>query len=71
MFTPLHSSMNQELFEKYVCNQIATMLKYDGAMRPCYCLELKYPLSFSVSYFQLVTQQHESRIVWKEPLQSK
>jgi len=21
MFTPLHSSMNQELFEKYVCNQ--------------------------------------------------
>jgi len=21
MFTPLHSSMNQELFEKYACNQ--------------------------------------------------
>jgi len=21
MFTPLHSNMNQELFEKYVCNQ--------------------------------------------------
>jgi len=25
MFTPLHSSTNQELFEKYVCNQSSSM----------------------------------------------
>jgi len=30
MFTPLHNSMNQELFEKYACNQG----NHYGAMRP-------------------------------------
>ena len=57
---PLHSSMNQELFEKYICNQIAPMRKYDGAMCPSYRMKLKYPLPFSASYFQLITQQYES-----------
>jgi len=31
MFTPLHSSKNQELFEKYVCNQSSHYEKYNGA----------------------------------------
>ena len=42
----------------YVCNHYKT---HNGAMRPSYCLKLKYPLPFSVSYVQLITQQYESR----------
>jgi len=45
MFTPLHSSTNQELFEKY--GKVAAMWKY--VTRPSYRLKLKYPLPFSVS----------------------
>ena len=57
MFTLLHSSMNQELFETYVCNyQSSHYEKYDDAVLPSYRLKLKYPLPFSVSYVQLVTQ---------------
>jgi len=48
--------------------KVATMKKYDGATYPGYRLKLKYPLHFSVSYVQLVTQQYESRTVWKAPL---
>ena len=29
---------------------IKVATKYDGAMHPSYCLKLKYPLPFSVSY---------------------
>ena len=66
MFTPLHSSMNQELFEKYVCIQSSHYTrKYNGTAHPSYRLKLKYPLLFFVSYFQLVSQQYESRTVWK------
>ena len=36
MFTPLHSSTNQELFEKYVSNQSNHYEKYDIAPRPSY-----------------------------------
>ena len=50
MFTPLHSSANQELFEKYVYNQSSHYEKYDGAAHPSSCLKLKYPLPFSVSF---------------------
>jgi len=32
MFTPLHSSTNQELFEKYICNQSSHYENYDGAV---------------------------------------
>jgi len=53
--------MNQKLFEKYVCNQSSHSEKYDGAAHPSYRLKLKYPLPFSVSYVQLVTQQYESK----------
>ena len=49
MFTPLHSSINQELFEKYICNHMKRK-KYDGAACPSDYLKLKYPLPFSVSY---------------------
>jgi len=30
---------------------------------------VKYPLSFVFSYFQLITRQYESPIIWKEPMQ--
>jgi len=61
MFTLLHNGTNQELFEKYVCNQSSHYEKYDGAAHPSY--RLKYPLLFSVSYGQLVTQQYKSKTV--------
>ena len=57
MFTLLHSSTNQELFEKYICNQSSYYKKYNGAACPSYRLKLKYPLPFSVSYVRLVTNQ--------------
>jgi len=63
MFTLLHISTNQELFEKYVCNQSSHYEKYDGAARPSYRLKLKYLLSFSVSCVRLVTQQYKSGTV--------
>jgi len=45
MFTSLHSSMNQKLFEKYICNQSSYYEIYtDGAAYPSYHLKLKYPL---------------------------
>jgi len=59
---PLHSSTNQELFKKYLCNQRSHYEKYGC---PSYHLKLKYPLLFSVSFVQLVTQQHKSRTVEK------
>ena len=34
MFTLLHSSMNQELFKKYIWNQSSHYEKYDGALYP-------------------------------------
>ena len=42
--------------------------KYDGAALPDYRLKLKYLFPFPVSYIQLITQQYESRSVWKAPL---
>jgi len=60
MFALLHSSMNQELFEKYVWNQSSHYEKYDGAVRPSYYLKLMHPFPFSVSYVQFFTQQYES-----------
>jgi len=59
----IHSSTNQELFEKYSCNQSSHHKKYDGATCPSYRLKLKYPLPFSVSYVRLAIQQCESRAV--------
>ena len=50
MFIPLHCSMNQEPFEKYVCNQSSHYGKYDGVTHPSFRPKLKYPLPFSVSY---------------------
>ena len=41
------------------------MKNMGGAVHPSYCLKLKYPLPFSVSYIQLVTQQYKSRTVLK------
>ena len=63
----LHSSTNQELFEKHVCNQSKHYEKYNGAVCPSYWMKLKYPLPFSVSYAWLITPQWKSRSVWKAP----
>jgi len=49
MFTPLHSSMNQELFKKHICNHSSHYEKYDGVAHPSYRLKLKCPLPVSVS----------------------
>jgi len=68
MFDSLHSSTNQELFKKYVCNHRSRYEKYDGGACPTYRLKLKYLYPFFVSYFWLVTQQYESRSVWKVPI---
>jgi len=54
MFTPLHSIMNQELFEKYVCNQSSHYEKYNGTAHPSYHLKLKHPLPFSITIFDLL-----------------
>jgi len=69
MFDSLHSSTNQELFEKHVCNHRSHYEKYDGGVRPTYCLKLKYLLPLFISYVWLVTQQYESRSVQKVPMQ--
>jgi len=64
MFTPLHSSTNQELLEKYVCNQSSHYEKYDHAVQP----QLSSGTEVSISLpCQLVTQQYESITVWKAP----
>ena len=45
-FTLLHSSTNQKLFKKYLCNQSY----YEKCMWCHFCLKVKYPLHFFVSY---------------------
>jgi len=60
MYTPLHSSTNQDLFQKYIYNQSSHYEKFDGAAYPSCRLKLKYPLPFSVSYARLITQQYKS-----------
>jgi len=67
MFTPLHSSTNQELFKKHICKHSSRYETCDGAARLSYHLKPKYPLPFSVSYVWLIKQQYESRTVRKAP----
>ena len=50
VLTLLHSSTNQELFEKHLGNQSSYYEKSDGAVRPSCRLKLKYLLHFTVSY---------------------
>ena len=66
MFTLLlHSSMNQKLFEMYVCNQSNNYEKYDGSM-PQFSSETE--VSLSAMFMQLNAQLYKSRIAWKAPL---
>jgi len=51
MFIPLHSSMNQELFKKHICNHSSHYEKYDGAVCPSYHLKLKYSLPCKLRMF--------------------
>ena len=47
MFTPLHSSMNQELFEKHVCNTVATMKNTMVPRPPIFSeTEVSIPIAF-------------------------
>ena len=71
IFTPLHSRMNQELFKKDVCNQSSHYEKYDGTVHPSYCLKLKYPLPFSVSYVWLVIHSNTNQEVFEKHLCNK
>jgi len=54
MFTLSHSRMNQELLEKYVCNQSTHYEKCNVAMHPSYRLKLKYSFPFSVTHYTAV-----------------
>ena len=65
MFNLLHSILNQELFEKYLCNPRIPKER-NGAKRPSYInyrRKVKYPLHFVVGYVLPITQQYESRTV--------
>jgi len=76
MFNPLHSKMNQGLYEKHLCNQSSYNEKLQmvppapvkGAAPINYYRKVKYPLCFFVYNFQLVMQQYESRPTQKAPL---
>jgi len=48
---------NQELFESIFVIEVAAMNNTDGAS---YCLKVKYPYCFFVSYVQLVTSSINS-----------
>jgi len=66
MFTPLHSSTNQELLEKHVCIKVTTMKSVDA---PVIIWNWSiYFASLSVTYVQLNTRQYKSRTVRKVPL---
>ena len=71
MFNPLHSILDQELFEKHFCNPCIPKERNDAAC-PSYInyrlksevsITLRCPLRFVVGYVQPVTQQYESRTV--------
>ena len=53
-----------ELLEKYICNQCSHYEKHNGAVCPSYCLKLKYPLPFSVSYGTDHAQRHIRSHLW-------
>ena len=50
MFNPLHSILNQELFEKHLCNSRIPKKKRNGAARPSY---IDYRLKSEVSITRL------------------
>jgi len=57
MFTLLHSSMNQELFEKYVCNQSSHYEKYK--LRWCHVPQLSSETEVIVALlFQLCSTRY-------------
>jgi len=65
---PLHSKVNQELYEKHLFNQSSYNEKYEWGHalqlqvpHPSIIVwKVKHPLHFFVNYFQLITQQDES-----------
>ena len=66
VFTPLHNILDQQLFEKHLCNP-RILKDTNGATCPSY---INYRLK-SDGYVQPFTKQYESRTVRKAPLQSK
>jgi len=67
MFTMLHSSTNQELFEKYVCNQSSHYEKYDGAAaRP----QLSSEIEVSIALICQLCSTHYTAVQIKNCLKS-
>ena len=73
LYNPLYTSIsNQDLFEKHLCNpHILEEMVPRAPVISIIVWKVKYPLRFVVSYVQPVTQQYESRTVWKASLLSK
>ena len=66
MFNQLHSTANQELYEKHLCNQSGHYEKYKWH-HPCLSIiewKVKYPLRFVVSYDYVAVQ---IKNFWKAP----
>jgi len=58
-FIPLHSSVNQKLFKKCICNESSHYEKYGWCRVPQLSSETEISVAFSVRYAQLVTQQYK------------
>ena len=74
MFNRLHNISDQEQFEKHLYNPRIYQKKEMEPRTPVILIivwKVKYSLRFVVCYVQPITQQCESRIVQKTPLQSK
>ena len=65
MFTLLHSSRSQELFESTLVIKVATIKKYNGAVCPSYRLRLKYPVPSAM--FNLLHSSINQELFWKAP----
>ena len=61
---PLHSRTNQELYEKYLCNQSSHYEKYEKYRVPLD--KGVVPINHCLKSFN--PQQYESRPAWKAPL---
>ena len=73
MFNPLHSILNQELFEKHLYNPRTPKERNSAACLNYINYRLKSEVSITLRcrLCSPVTQQYESRTVLKAPLQSK
>jgi len=71
MFTLLHSSTNQELFEKHVCNHSSHYEKYDDAAHLSYPLKPKYIHCTSLSAMFDSLHSSTNQVVFEKHLCNK